>query len=86
MADSLTIKYPDGKADATTIDPTNSATATAVGDKQRLIGPPFYGAPRTQGNYTCSIAGTNGTFKWLKDEGITGASPTTFSYALGPKQ
>lgn len=84
MADSLTIKFPDGKADATAVDPTNSATATGVCDKRRLIGPPVYGALRTQGVFTCSIAGVNGTFKWIDDADITGPSPTSYSYVLAP--
>lgn len=80
MADSLTIVKANGQANETGIDPTNSGTATGVGAKMFLIGPPFKGAPNTRGKYAREIAGASGQFRWLYDETITGASPTTYSY------
>ena len=82
MADSLTIKWANGQADTTGVNPTNSATATGVGAKQFLTGPPLYGGLHTQGRFDCAIAGTSGTFTWLRDEAIDNslASPTTFLY------
>jgi hypothetical protein len=80
MAHSLTVKKTAGQADDTAIDPTNSGTATAVGGTEMLIGPPVYGGLKTQGRYIRSVAGTAGIFTFLRDEPITGASPTSYTY------
>lgn len=80
MADSLTIKLPNGLADQAAVDPTNSATATTVGAKMGLIGPSLSRAPNTQGRYVREVAGASGTFRWIADEPITGSTPTTFVY------
>ena len=81
MADSLTVIYDYLRATETGIDPTNSATATGVGAKNGLIGPPrTLTEPHMQGRFVRQTSGASGTYRWVADERITGDSPTSFLY------
>jgi len=82
MADTLTIEYGGAIPASINIDPTNSATATGVGAKEGLIGPPKFKEPHTQGRFIRQTTGASGTYRWLADERLdnTVNSPTTFLY------
>lgn len=57
---------------------TPSITGT---ESQYVIGPPVLGALKTQGRYIWQSGATpNRTYRWVADEPITSASPSTYMH------